>query len=105
MHRLRARTDRVHKAASAAIGRLRHAELADCKASPTGLTDAQYPECAKLEARLCADQDCDRYVDLLQQKLTRPLTDAEQIELVELDRRVSPLDKAIIAFRVERGQL
>jgi hypothetical protein len=111
MHRLRARTDRVQKVASAAIGRdrelayPRHARPADHKPSPINLSDAQYPECANLETRRRAGQDCDRFLELFQQKLTRRLTDAEQVELDELDRCVSPLDKAIIAFRVGRGQL
>jgi hypothetical protein len=114
--RLRARVDRVEQREGAATGqdrdreRPRHAQAADGHAPPTGSADAEKLATAKLEARRRADQDRDRFFDLLRQKLKRPLTDAEQIELDELERRFPPdaysdLDKAILVFRVEHGQL
>jgi hypothetical protein len=54
-----------------------------------------------------ADQDRDRYLDLLRRQRTGGLCDTDQIELELLERRFPPseLDKAIMAFRVKHGQL
>jgi hypothetical protein len=59
------------------------------------------------EAEPPADQDRDRYLDLLRRQLTAGLSDTDQIELELLERRFPPseLDQAIMAFRAKHGQL
>src|ERR1700687_5990452 len=106
MHRLRARIDRVQKMASAAIGqdlnleRPCHGGLADRLASPTGRTDAEKGDSAKPEALLRADQDRDRFRELERQSFTRRLTEAEQIELGELDRCLPPDPRNALATAI-----
>ena len=59
------------------------------------------------EAEPPAEQDRDRYLDLLRRQLTAGLSDTDQIELELLERRFPPseLDQAIMVFRAKHGQL
>jgi hypothetical protein len=110
--RYRARLDRLEAPKGSAAGRSRDRgclrRAAPSELSPARLAEAEPAQSAKLEARVREDRD--RYLHLLRQKLTSSLMDVEQIELEELERRLPPdsgigLDRAILLFRAEHGQL
>jgi hypothetical protein len=96
---LRARLDRLMPSALSVIGqdrdrdRRRRYELFCRKICPIeGLTRLEEAEYAQLEASFQEeDRDRDRRFELNMKEFKRePLTDAEQAELVELDKRYPP---------------
>jgi|HubBroStandDraft_6_1064221.scaffolds.fasta_scaffold1798721_1 hypothetical protein len=110
--RFRTRLDRLEAPKAGAAGRSRERDrarrTAPSELAPARPTEAEQALSAERAARVREDRD--RYLHLLQQKLTTSLMDVEQIELEELERRLPAdsgigLERAILLFRAEHGQL
>ena len=92
----------------ARLDRLDKANVPRTRAEPALTTEAA---AAPSEEDRQRREDRDRYFDLLaRQRMGRGLSDTDQIELELLERRFppdpdNPLDRAIMEFRAEHGQL